>query len=213
MCYIYNGEGSMDEQLFMNDFFRDSKCNKNEISLSNIYNMFKNNFKELNDLSILIDKLFEELSPITCDLEFRHNLLYDNRDKVFRYQGSVLRINNIDIFLSRDNNILFNVYNTDIVVLNMISSFVNDNSDTIRYILSTYRKYYSLFTYKDGKLGNTLGTYYFDDNTYIVVYANGSVRLFNNYYDISNEDISKYMMVNVEDIVDGYCRKLMLSKD
>ena len=213
MCYIYNGEGSMDEQLFMNDFFRDSKCNKNEISLSNIYNMFKNNFKELNDLSILIDKLFEELSPITCDLEFRHNLLYDNRDKVFRYQGSVLRINNIDIFLSRDNNILFNVYNTDIVVLNMISSFVNDNSDTIRYILSTYRKYYSLFTYKDGKLGNTLGTYYFDDNTYIVVYANGNVKLFNNYYDISNEDISKYMMVNVEDIVDGYCRKLMLSKD
>ena len=203
----------MDEQLFMNDFFRDSKCNKNEISLSNIYNMFKNNFKELNDLSILIDKLYDELSPITCDLEFRHNLLYDNRDKVFRYQGSVLRINNIDIFLSRDNNILFNVYNTDIVVLNMISSFVNDNSDTIRYILSTYRKYYSLFTYKDGKLGNTLGTYYFDDNTYIVVYANGNVKLFNNYYDISNEDISKYMMVNVEDIVDGYCRKLMLSKD
>ena len=197
----------------MNDFFKDSECNKNEINLSNIYNMFKNKFKELNDLSILIDKLFEEISPITCDLEFRHNLLYDNRDKVFRYQGSVLRINNIDIFLSRDNNILFNVYNTDIVVLNMISSFVNDNSDTIRYILSTYRKYYSLFTYKDSKLGNVLGTYYFDDNTYIVVYANGNVKLFNNYYDISNEDISKYMMVNVEDIVDGYCRKLMLSKD
>ena len=213
MCYIYNGEGSMDEQLFMNDFFKDSECNKSEISLYDIYYMFKNKFKELNDLSILIDKLYDELSPITCDLEFRHNLLYDNRDRVFRYQGSVLRINNIDIFLSRDNNILFNVYNTDIKVLNIISSFVNDNRDTIRYILSTYRKYYSLFTYKDGKLGNTLGTYYFDDNTYIVVYANGSVRLFNNYYDISNEDISKYMMVNVEDIVDGYCRKLMLSKD
>lgn len=203
----------MNEQLCMNDFFSNNKCNKSEIGLYDIYYMFKNKFKELNDLSFLIDKLYDELGPITSDLEFRHNLLYDNRDKVFRYYGSVLRINNIDIFLGRDNNILFNVYNTDIMVLNMISSFVNDNKDTIRYILSTYRKYYSLFTYKDSKLGNILGTYYFDDNTYIAVYTNGSVRLFNNYYDISDEDISKYMKINVEDRVDDYCRKLVLSRD
>lgn len=203
----------MKEQLVIDDFFGDSKYIKNDISLYDIYYMFRNKFKELTDLSNLIDKLYDELGPITCDIEFRHSLLYDNRDKVFRYQGSILHINNIDIFLGRDNNILFNVYNTDIKVLNIINSFVNDNKDAIKHILSTYRKYYSLFTYKDSKLGNILGTYYFDDNTYIVVYTNGSVRLFNNYYDISDEDISKYMKINVEDRVDDYCRKLVLSRD
>lgn len=203
----------MEEQLAIDDFFKNSEYIKGNIRLYDIYYMFKNKFKELFDLDFLIDKLYDELGHITCDFGFKHSLFYDNSSNVFRYQGSVLCINDIDIYLSKDNNILFNVRNTDIKLLNIISSFINNNKDLIKCILNTYRKFYSLFTYKDSKLGNILGTYYFDDDTYIVVYANGSVRLFNNYCDISDENISKSMKINVEDRVDNYCRKLVLCKD
>ena len=203
----------MSGQLVIDDFIKVNECDKNYVSLDGIYHMFVNNFRELSDLRILIDKLYDDLSPITYDLEFRHNLVYDNRDKVYRYQRTELRINNVDIHLSGDNNILFSVYDTSMNELYLISNFVNENRNAIRYILSIYKKYYSLFSYKDKELGNILGTFYLDDNTYIVVYTNGSVRLFSNYYDISNAEVSKFMKINIDDKIDGYCRKLVLSNN
>ena len=203
----------MSSQLVIDDFIKVNECDKNYVSLDGIYHMFINNFKELSDLSILIDKLYDDLSPITYDLEFRHNLVYDNSDKVYRYQRTELRINNVDIHLSGDNNILFSVYDTSMNELYLISNFVNENKNAIRYILSIYKKYYSLFSYKDKELGDVLGTYYLDDNTYIVVYTNGNVRLFSNYYDISDNEASKFMKINISDKVEGYCRKLVLSNN
>lgn len=203
----------MSSQLVIDDFIKVNECDKNYVSLDGIYHMFINNFKELSDLSILIDKLYDDLSPITYDLEFRHNLVYDNRDKVYRYQRTELRINNVDIHLSGDNNILFSVYDTSMNELYLISNFVNENKDVIRYILGIYKKYYSLFSYKDKELKDVLGTYYLDDNTYIVVYTNGNVRLFSNYYDISDNEASKFMKINISDKVEDYCRKLVLSNN
>ena len=203
----------MSSQLVIDDFIKVNECDKNYVSLDGIYHMFVNNFRELSDLRILIDKLYDDLSPITYDLEFRHNLVYDNRDKVYRYQRTELRINNVDIHLSGDNNILFSVYDTSMNELYLISNFVNENKNAIRYILSIYKKYYSLFSYKDKELGDVLGTYYLDDNTYIVVYTNGSIRLFSNYHDISDNEASKLMKINIGDKVDGYCRKLVLSNN
>ncbi len=203
----------MSSQLVIDDFIKVNECDKNYVSLDGIYHMFINNFKELSDLSILIDKLYDDLSPITYDLEFRHNLVYDNRDKVYRYQRTELCINNVDIHLSGDNNILFSVYDTSMNELYLISNFVNENRNAIRYILGIYKKYYSLFSYKDKELKDVLGTYYLDDNTYIVVYTNGNVRLFSNYYDISDNEASKFMKINISDKVEGYCRKLVLSNN
>ena len=203
----------MSGQLVIDDFIKVDECDKNYVSLDGIYHMFVNNFRELNDLRTLIDKLYDDLSPITYDLEFRHSLVYDNKDKVYRYQRTVLRINNVDIYLDSNGNILFSVYNTGMNELYLISNFVNENKDVIRYILGIYKKYYSLFSYKDKELGNILGTFYLDDNTYIVVYTNGSVRLFSNYYDISNAEVSKFMKINIDDKIDGYCRKLVLSNN
>lgn len=203
----------MSSQLVIDDFIKVNECDKNYVSLDGIYHMFVNNFRELSDLSILIDKLYDDLSPITYDLEFRHNLVYDNRDKVYRYQRTELRINNVDIHLSGDNNILFSVYDTSMNELYLISNFVNENRNAIRYILGIYKKYYSLFSYKDKELKDVLGTFYLDDNTYIVVYINGNVRLFSNYYDISDNEASKFMKINISDKVEGYCRKLVLSNN
>ena len=203
----------MSGQLVIDDFIKVDECDKNYVSLDGIYHMFVNNFRELNDLRTLIDKLYDDLSPITYDLEFRHSLVYDNKDKVYRYQRTVLRINNVDIYLDSNGNILFSVYDTSMNELYLISNFVNENKNVIRYILSIYKKYYSLFSYKDKELGNILGTFYLDDNTYIVVYTNGSVRLFSNYYDISNAEVSKFMKINIDDKIDGYCRKLVLSNN
>ena len=203
----------MSGQLVIDDFIKVNECDKNYVSLDGIYHMFVNNFRELSDLRILIDKLYDDLSPITYDVEFKHILFYDNRDKVYRYQRTELRINNVDIHLSGDNNILFSVYDTSMNELYLISNFVNENKNVIRYILSIYKKYYSLFSYKDKELGDVLGTYYLDDNTYIVVYTNGSIRLFSNYHDISDNEASKLMKINIGDKVDGYCRKLVLSNN
>ena len=203
----------MSGQLVIDDFMKGNECDKNYVSLDGIYHMFVNNFRELSDLRILIDKLYDDLSPITYDVEFKHILFYDNRDKVYRYQRTELRINNVDIHLSGDNNILFSVYDTSMNELYLISNFVNENKNAIRYILSIYKKYYSLFSYKDKELGDVLGTYYLDDNTYIVVYTNGNVRLFCNYYDISDNEVSKFMKINIGDKVEGYCRKLVLSNN
>ncbi len=203
----------MSGQLVIDDFIKVNECDKNYVSLDGIYHMFVNNFRELSDLRILIDKLYDDLSPITYDVEFKHILFYDNRDKVYRYQRTELRINNVDIHLSGDNNILFSVYDTSMNELYLISNFVNENKNAIRYILSIYKKYYSLFSYKDKELGDVLGTYYLDDNTYIVVYTNGSIRLFSNYHDISDNEASKLMKINIGDKVDGYCRKLVLSNN
>ena len=213
LCYIYNGVCIMSGQLVIDDFIKVNECDKNYVSLDGIYHMFVNNFRELSDLRILIDKLYDDLSPITYDVEFKHILFYDNRDKVYRYQRTELRINNVDIHLSGDNNILFSVYDTSMNELYLISNFVNENKNAIRYILSIYKKYYSLFSYKDKELGDVLGTYYLDDNTYIVVYTNGSIRLFSNYHDISDNEASKLMKINIGDKVDGYCRKLVLSNN
>ena len=203
----------MSGQLVIDDFIKVNECDKNYVSLDGIYHMFVNNFRELSDLRILIDKLYDDLSPITYDVEFKHILFYDNRDKVYRYQRTELRINNVDIHLSGDNNILFSVYDTSMNELYLISNFVNENKNAIRYILSIYKKYYSLFSYKDKELKDVLGTYYLDDNTYIVVYTNGNVRLFSNYYDISDNEASKFMKINIDDKIDGYCRKLVLSNN
>lgn len=203
----------MSGQLVIDDFIKVNECDKNYVSLDGIYHMFVNNFRELSDLRILIDKLYDDLSPITYDVEFKHILFYDNRDKVYRYQRTELRINNVDIHLSGDNNILFSVYDTGMNELYLISNFVNENRNAIRYILSIYKKYYSLFSYKDKELGDVLGTYYLDDNTYIVVYTNGSIRLFSNYHDISDNEVSKLMKINIGDKMDGYCRKLVLSNN
>lgn len=203
----------MSGQLVIDDFIKVNECDKNYVSLDGIYHMFVNNFRELSDLRILIDKLYDDLSPITYDVEFKHILFYDSRDKVYRYQRTELRINNVDIHLSGDNNILFSVYDTSMNELYLISNFVNENKNVIRYILSIYKKYYSLFSYKDKELGDVLGTYYLDDNTYIVVYTNGSIRLFSNYHDISDNEASKLMKINIGDKVDGYCRKLVLSNN
>ena len=63
------------------------------------------------------------------------------------------------------------------------------------------------------ELKDVLDTYYLDDNTYIVVYTNGNVRLFSNYYDISDNEVSKFMKINIGDKVEGYCRKLVLSNN
>ena len=203
----------MSGQLVIDDFIKVNECDKNYVSLDGIYHMFVNNFRELSDLRILIDKLYDDLSPITYDVEFKHILFYDNRDKVYRYQRTELRINNVDIHLSGDNNILFSVYDTSMNELYLISNFVNENKNAIRYILSIYKKYYSLFSYKDKELGDVLGTYYLDDNTYIVVYTNGSIRLFSNYHDISDNEVSKLMKINIGDKMNGYCRKLVLSNN
>lgn len=203
----------MSGQLVIDDFMKGNECDKNYVSLDGIYHMFINSFRELSDLSILIDKLYDDLSPITYDVEFKHILFYDNRDKVYRYQRTELRINNVDIHLSGDNNILFSVYDTSMNELYLISNFVNENKNVIRYILSIYKKYYSLFSYKDKELGDVLGTYYLDDNTYIMVYTNGSIRLFSNYHDISDNEVSKLMKINIGDKMDGYCRKLVLSNN
>ena len=203
----------MSGQLVIDDFIKVNECDKNYVSLDGIYHMLVNSFRELSDLRILIDKLYDDLSPITYDVEFKHILFYDNRDKVYRYQRTELRINNVDIHLSGDNNILFSVYDTSMNELYLISNFVNENKNAIRYILSIYKKYYSLFSYKDKELGDVLTTYYLDDNTYIVVYTNGNVRLFSNYYDISDNEVSKFMKINISDKVDGYCRKLVLSNN
>lgn len=203
----------MSGQLVIDDFIKVNECDKNYVSLDGIYHMFVNNFRELSDLRTLIDKLYDDLSPITYDVEFKHILFYDNRDKVYRYQRTELRINNVDIHLSGDNNILFSVYDTSMNELYLISNFVNENKNVIRYILSIYKKYYSLFSYKDKELGDVLGTYYLDDNTYIVVYTNGSIRLFSNYHDISDNEVSKLMKINIGDKMDGYCRKLVLSNN
>ncbi len=203
----------MSGQLVIDDFIKVNECDKNYVSLDGIYHMLVNSFRELSDLRILIDKLYDDLSPITYDVEFKHILFYDNRDKVYRYQRTELRINNVDIHLSGDNNILFSVYDTSMNELYLISNFVNENKNAIRYILSIYKKYYSLFSYKDKELGDVLGTYYLDDNTYIVVYTNGSIRLFSNYHDISDNEASKLMKINIGDKVDGYCRKLVLSNN
>lgn len=203
----------MSGQLVIDDFIKVNECDKNYVSLDGIYHMFVNNFRELSDLRILIDKLYDDLSPITYDVEFKHILFYDSRDKVYRYQRTELRINNVDIHLSGDNNILFSVYDTSMNELYLISNFVNENKNVIRYILSIYKKYYSLFSYKDKELGDVLGTYYLDDNTYIVVYTNGSIRLFSNYHDISDNEASKLMKINIGDKMDGYCRKLVLSNN
>lgn len=203
----------MSGQLVIDDFIKGNECDKNYVSLDGIYHMFINNFRELSDLSILIDKLYDELSPITYDLEFRHSLVYDSGDKVYKYQRSVLCINNVDIYLDSSGNVLFSVYNTGMNELYLISNFVNENKDVIRYILGIYKKYYSLFSYKDKELKDVLGTYYLDDNTYIVVYTNGNVRLFSNYYDISDNEVSKFMKINIGDKVEGYCRKLVLSNN
>ena len=203
----------MSGQLVIDDFIKVNECDKNYVSLDGIYHMLVNSFRELSDLRILIDKLYDDLSPITYDVEFKHILFYDNRDKVYRYQRTELRINNVDIHLSGDNNILFSVYDTSMNELYLISNFVNENKNVIRYILSIYKKYYSLFSYKDKELGDVLGTYYLDDNTYIVVYTNGSIRLFSNYHDISDNEASKLMKINIGDKVDGYCRKLVLSNN
>ena len=207
----------MSSQLVMKDFMKDfMKVNEREegyVSLNSIYHMFIRSFSELSNLRALIDKLYDDLSPITYDVEFKHILSYDNRDKVYRYQRTVLRINNVDVHLSGDNNILFSVHDTSMNELYLISNFVNENKDVIRYILGIYKKYYSLFSYKDKELKDVLGTYYLDDNTYIVVYINGSVRLFSNYYDISNAEVSKFMKINIGEKIDGYCRKLVLSNN
>lgn len=203
----------MSGQLVIDDFIKVNECDKNYVSLDGIYHMFVNNFRELSDLRILIDKLYDDLSPITYDVEFKHILFYDNRDKVYRYQRTELRINNVDIHLSGDNNILFSVYDTSMNELYLISNFVNENKNAIRYILGIYKKYYSLFSYKDKELKDVLTTYYLDDNTYIVVYTNGSIRLFSNYHDISDNEASKLMKINIGDKVDGYCRKLVLSNN
>ena len=203
----------MSGQLVIDDFIKVNECDKNYVSLDGIYHMLVNSFRELSDLRILIDKLYDDLSPITYDVEFKHILFYDNRDKVYRYQRTELRINNVDIHLSGDNNILFSVYDTSMNELYLISNFVNENKNVIRYILSIYKKYYSLFSYKDKELGDVLGTYYLDDNTYIVVYTNGSIRLFSNYHDISDNEASKLMKINIGDKMDGYCRKLVLSNN
>ena len=203
----------MSGQLVIDDFIKVNECDKNYVSLDGIYHMLVNSFRELSDLRILIDKLYDDLSPITYDVEFKHILFYDNRDKVYRYQRTELRINNVDIHLSGDNNILFSVYDTSMNELYLISNFVNENKNAIRYILGIYKKYYSLFSYKDKELGDVLGTYYLDDNTYIVVYTNGSIRLFSNYHDISDNEASKLMKINIGDKVDGYCRKLVLSNN
>lgn len=203
----------MSGQLVIDDFIKVNECDKNYVSLDGIYHMFVNNFRELSDLRILIDKLYDDLSPITYDVEFKHILFYDNRDKVYRYQRTELRINNVDIHLSGDNNILFSVCDTSMNELYLISNFVNENRNAIRYILGIYKKYYSLFSYKDKELKDVLGTYYLDDNTYIVVYTNGNVRLFSNYYDISDNEASKFMKINISDKVEGYCRKLVLSNN
>ena len=203
----------MSGQLVIDDFIKVNECDKNYVSLDGIYHMLVNSFRELSDLRILIDKLYDDLSPITYDVEFKHILFYDNRDKVYRYQRTELRINNVDIHLSGDNNILFSVYDTSMNELYLISNFVNENKNAIRYILSIYKKYYSLFSYKDKELGDVLGTYYLDDNTYIVVYTNGSIRLFSNYHDISDNEASKLMKINIGDKMDGYCRKLVLSNN
>ena len=203
----------MSGQLVIDDFIKVNECDKNYVSLDGIYHMLVNSFRELSDLRILIDKLYDDLSPITYDVEFKHILFYDKRDKVYRYQRTELRINNVDIHLSGDNNILFSVYDTSMNELYLISNFVNENKNAIRYILSIYKKYYSLFSYKDKELGDVLGTYYLDDNTYIVVYTNGSIRLFSNYHDISDNEASKLMKINIGDKMDGYCRKLVLSNN
>ena len=203
----------MSGQLVIDDFIKVNECDKNYVSLDGIYHMLVNSFRELSDLRILIDKLYDDLSPITYDVEFKHILFYDNRDKVYRYQRTELRINNVDIHLSGDNNILFSVYDTSMNELYLISNFVNENKNAIRYILGIYKKYYSLFSYKDKELKDVLTTYYLDDNTYIVVYTNGNVRLFSNYYDISDNEVSKFMKINISDKVDGYCRKLVLSNN
>ena len=203
----------MSGQLVIDDFIKVNECDKNYVSLDGIYHMLVNSFRELSDLRILIDKLYDDLSPITYDVEFKHILFYDNRDKVYRYQRTELRINNVDIHLSGDNNILFSVYDTSMNELYLISNFVNENKNAIRYILSIYKKYYSLFSYKDKELGDVLTTYYLDDNTYIVVYTNGNVRLFCNYYDISDNEVSKFMKINIGDKVEGYCKKLVLSNN
>ena len=203
----------MSGQLVIDDFIKVNECDKNYVSLDGIYHMLVNSFRELSDLRILIDKLYDDLSPITYDVEFKHILFYDNRDKVYRYQRTELRINNVDIHLSGDNNILFSVYDTSMNELYLISNFVNENKNAIRYILSIYKKYYSLFSYKDKELGDVLTTYYLDDNTYIVVYTNGNVRLFSNYYDISDNEVSKFMKINIGDKVEGYCKKLVLSNN
>ena len=203
----------MSSQLVMKDFMKVNECEEGYVSLDSIYHMFISSFSELSDLRALIDKLYVDLSPITYDVEFKHILSYDNRDKVYRYQRTVLRINNVDVHLSGDNNILFSVHDTSMNELYLISNFVNENKDVIRYILSIYKKYYSLFSYKDKELKDVLGTYYLDDNTYIVVYTNGNVRLFSNYYDISDNEVSKFMKINIGDKVEGYCRKLVLSNN
>lgn len=203
----------MNSQLVMKDFMKINECDKGYVSLDSIYHIFISNFEELSGLGIVIDKLYDDLTPITYDVEFKHCLSYDNIDKVYRYQRTVLRINNVDVHLSGDNNILFSVHDTSMNELYLISNFVNENKDVIRYILSIYKKYYSLFSYKDKELGDVLGTYYLDDNTYIEVYTNGSVRLFSNYYDISNAEVSKFMKINIGDKIDGYCRKLVLSNN
>jgi len=203
----------MSSQLVIDDFIKVNECDKDYVSLDSLYRLFVNNFRGLSDLSILIDKLYDDLSPITYDLELRHSLVYDNKDRVYRYQRTVIRIKNVDIYLGSDNNILFSTNNTDIRELNLIGNFVNVKKDVIRYILGIYKKYYSLFSYEDKELKDVLGTYYLDDTTYIVVYSNGSVRLFSNYYDISNAEVSKFMKINIGEKIDGYCRKLVLSNN
>lgn len=200
----------MNEQLVIKDFFSMNKSNEG-VGLDRIYHEFRDIFRELSDLGDLIDKLYIDLSPITYDTEFKHNLFYDNKDKIYRYQLSVFRIDNVDVYLGRDNNISFNISNTGVNELRLISNFVYENKDVIKYILEVYKKYYSLFCYDSNEIGNVLGTYYLDDMTYISVYSNGMVKLFSNYYNITDKDISKVKKISISGKLDSYCRKLVLN--
>ncbi len=202
----------MDKQLVMNEFL-ESKSGDDYVSLYNIYHLIKNKYSELYNVSELIDELRDNLSPITYDMDIRHSLYFDNKDKVYRYKKSVICINEAVVSLDSCNNVLFSTFNTNISNLYLISNFVNENKNKIEKILSIYKKYYFLFDYDNNEIGNALNTYYLDDNTYIVVYADGCVKLFSDYKDISNDEVSRFMKVNVEDKAVGYNRKLMLTKD
>ena len=209
----------MNKQLVIEDFFKNSDYNGEYISLDSLYQIFKSYFKELANLRDLIDNLLDEISPITYETKFKHNLIYDRVSNKYNYYNSKLIIDNVEIYLDSNDNVVFSGYNVDNKLLEAISTCIKDNYNCIKYILTIYKKYYSLFNYDNNKLSNSLFTYYLNDNLFIDINSNGDVKLIYNYQDISNMDISKFMMVKLDDSrkvlindLNNNCKKLVLSR-
>lgn len=204
------------KQLVIKDFFK--KENTKASNVESAYNAVKNCFSELYNIGIIEGYLYENITPITYDITFEHSIIYDKESKCYKYYETILSIEGVNIHL-RNNKITFTVLSTDNKLTTMICNWARKNSQHISRILSTYNKYYSLFTYNSNKLPKILCQYDIEDNISIIVDNKGSVELFHNYIDVSDDKkFQSYTICSydkekeiIEDTTNK-CKKLLLTR-